>query len=81
MSETPRDNGEVEFRVLGPLEAAVAGQTVPLGGPKQRAILALLVLNANEVVPRDRLIDDVWGEEPPGSGPARVRRAAPEAPR
>jgi DNA-binding SARP family transcriptional activator len=58
---------EVELRVLGPLEVRVAGATVVLGGAKQRAVLALLVLRAGEVVPVERLIDEVWGERPPAS--------------
>jgi DNA-binding SARP family transcriptional activator/ABC-type transport system substrate-binding protein len=57
----------VEFAVLGRLEVRIDGRAVPLGGPKQRALLALLLLNANEVVSRDRLIDRLWGERPPGS--------------
>jgi predicted ATPase/DNA-binding SARP family transcriptional activator len=56
-----------EFRILGPLEAVAAGETLRLGGPKQRALLALLLLRRNEVVPRERLIDAIWGEEPPGT--------------
>jgi DNA-binding SARP family transcriptional activator/DNA-binding beta-propeller fold protein YncE len=55
----------VEFRILGPLEAEQDGRLVPLGGRKQRALLALLLLHANAVVPRDRLIDELWGDEPP----------------
>jgi DNA-binding SARP family transcriptional activator len=55
----------VEFRILGPLEAEQDGRLVPLGGRKQRALLALLLLHANAVVPRDRLIDEIWGDEPP----------------
>jgi DNA-binding SARP family transcriptional activator len=55
----------VEFRVLGPIEALVEGRPTRLGGPKERAVLALLLLRANEVVPRDRLIDDLWGERAP----------------
>jgi DNA-binding SARP family transcriptional activator len=55
----------MEFRILGPLEAREGGATFALGGPKQRAVLALLLLHANQVVPSDRLIDQVWGEEPP----------------
>src|SRR6266542_5919474 len=55
----------MEFRVLGPLEAYDAGKRVPVGGTKQRALLAVLLLNANRVVPRDRLIDALWEEEPP----------------
>lgn len=54
-----------EFRLLGPLEAYADGLPVDLGGPKQRAVLALLLLRVNEVVPRDRLIDELWGDVPP----------------
>jgi DNA-binding SARP family transcriptional activator len=54
-----------EFRVLGPLEARVGERTLPLGGLKQRELLAALLLEANEVVTRDRLIDELWGAEPP----------------
>ena len=58
---------DLDFRVLGPLEVAANGTRLPLGGAKQRAVLALLVLRANEVVSADRLIDDLWGESPPDS--------------
>jgi DNA-binding SARP family transcriptional activator len=57
--------GLVEFRVLGPVEAIVAGQPVPLPAAKPRALLAVLLLSRNRVVSVDRLIDDLWGEEPP----------------
>src|SRR5215211_7536164 len=53
------------FRILGPLEVEVGGDTIPLGGPKQRAVLAHLVLRANQLVPAETLIDQVWPEEPP----------------
>ena len=43
------------------------GEPLALGGPRQRALLALLLLHANEVVPRERLIDGLWGDEPPGT--------------
>ncbi len=49
--------------MLGPLEATVDGVPVPLGGPKQRVVLATLLLDANHVVSVDRLVDVVWGEE------------------
>ncbi len=52
----------VEFSFLGPVEVRNHGSAVPLGGAKQRALLALLLLHANEVVSRDRLIDELWGE-------------------
>jgi DNA-binding SARP family transcriptional activator len=54
----------MEFGILGPLEARDRGRTLALGGPRQRAVLALLLLHANEVVATDRLIDELWGEEP-----------------
>src|SRR5215207_4180971 len=53
------------FRILGPLEVDVGGDTIPLGGPKQRAVLAHLVLRANQLVPAETLIDQIWPEEPP----------------
>jgi DNA-binding SARP family transcriptional activator len=55
----------VEFLILGPLEAREGGQSLRLGGRKQRAVLAFLLLHANEVVSRDRLIHELWGERPP----------------
>jgi DNA-binding SARP family transcriptional activator len=54
-----------EFGILGPLEVWRAGCVVPLGGPRQRAVLALLLLEANRVVSLDRLAEDVWGGDPP----------------
>ena len=59
----------MEFRILGPLEAAGAAGPIALGSRKQRAVLAILLLRANEVVSYDRLIDDLWGECPPPSAP------------
>jgi predicted ATPase/DNA-binding SARP family transcriptional activator len=55
----------VEFRVLGPLEVIDGIRPLPLGGPKQRAVLAQLLLHANEVVSGDALVEAVWGGEPP----------------
>jgi DNA-binding SARP family transcriptional activator len=55
----------VEFRILGPLEAAEDDRTLALGGQKQRAVLAFLLLHAGEIVSTDRLIDALWGERPP----------------
>lgn len=57
----------IEFRVLGPLQVVKEGRAIPLGGTKQRGLLALLLLNRNHVVPRDRLVDALWGEDPPAS--------------
>ncbi len=55
----------MEFRILGPLEVEHDDRRVNLGGSKQRALLASLLLRANEVVPRDRLIDQLWDGDPP----------------
>jgi YVTN family beta-propeller protein len=55
----------MQFRLLGPLEASLDGVELDLGSRKQRAVLALLLLNANRVIPTDRLIDELWGERPP----------------
>jgi len=51
--------------VLGPLEVLEEGHSVPLPGPKARAVLVLLLLDANRVVPLDRLVDGLWDEAPP----------------
>jgi predicted ATPase/DNA-binding SARP family transcriptional activator len=74
--------GRLDFRLLGPLEALIEGKPVPLGPPKQRAVLAHLLLRANEAVPVEHLIDALWPEAPPVSArPAiqvyvsRLRRA------
>ena len=63
----------MEYRVLGPLEALGSEGPLPLGGAKQRALLALLLLNANHVVSRERLIDELWGEEPPETAVTSVQ--------
>jgi WD40 repeat protein/DNA-binding SARP family transcriptional activator len=57
----------MRFQILGPLEVARERAPVPLGGPKQRAVLAHLIVRANQVVTADELIDRVWGDEPPES--------------
>jgi DNA-binding SARP family transcriptional activator len=57
----------MEFLILGPLEVLDDGRKLALGGPKQRAVLAHLILRANRVVAADLLIDGLWGEEPPES--------------
>ena len=56
--------GGLEFAVLGPVEARRDGQSLPLGGLQQRALLALLVLQHGEVVSADRLIEDLFGPAP-----------------
>jgi predicted ATPase/DNA-binding SARP family transcriptional activator len=63
----------VEFRLLGPVQAVRAGREVPLGGPRQRAVLALLVLEAGRVVPAGRLIEELWRGSPPPGAAVTVR--------
>jgi predicted ATPase/DNA-binding SARP family transcriptional activator len=58
---------ERRFQVLGPLTVLANGAPVELGAPKQRALLATLLLHAGETVPRHRLVEAVWGESPPAS--------------
>ena len=55
----------IEFRILGPLEAVADGVTLALGGAKQRALLALLLLDAGRVVSTDHLLEALWADEPP----------------
>jgi DNA-binding SARP family transcriptional activator len=55
----------LDFRLLGALEVSANGAVADLGPPKQRALLAILLLHAGEIVPIDRLIDLLWGEQPP----------------
>ena len=57
----------MEFRLLGPLEVAENGRSLPLGRGKQRALLGLLLLRANEVVAQETLVDELWGESPPST--------------
>jgi DNA-binding SARP family transcriptional activator len=54
-----------EFRLLGPLEVVVEGNPVRIDAAKPRALLALLLLHRNHVVPTERLVDELWGEQPP----------------
>ena len=65
--------GGLQFQLLGPLEAYRDGVAIDLGPRKQRAVLALLLLNANRVVPTERLIDDLWGDAPPSSARAALQ--------
>ena len=61
----------MEFRILGPLEVvADGGGHVPVPAAKQRALLAILILNANQPVSSDRLIEELWG----GRAPASARK-------
>src|SRR5438128_560077 len=55
----------LEFGILGPLDVSADGRPLALGGQKQRAVLAVLLLDAGRVVSTDRLVDALWGEQPP----------------
>ena len=56
----------VQFRILGPLEVLDdEGRPLDLGGPRLRALLLALLIRAGKVVSQDRLIDELWGEQPP----------------
>jgi predicted ATPase/DNA-binding SARP family transcriptional activator len=65
----------VEFRILGPLELVEDGRRVELSGGRQRTLLALLLLHANEVVSVDRLIDGLWGARPPATAAKVLQNA------
>src|SRR5438067_13907235 len=57
----------MDYRVLRPLAALDAERRLPLGGARQRSVLALLLLPGNEALTRDVIIDQLWGEEPPAT--------------
>src|SRR6266516_5999495 len=63
----------MEFRILGPLQVLDEGRELPLGGAQQRALLALLLLDPNRVVSRDRLIDELWHTDPPETAPTALQ--------
>jgi WD40 repeat protein/serine/threonine protein kinase len=63
----------MEFRILGPLEVTDGDGPRPLGGPKQRTVLAHLVLRANQAMDSDRLIGEVWADEPPPAARSTLR--------
>src|SRR5215211_4468264 len=59
----------MDFHILGPLEVRRDGEPLPLGAKKQRMLLAVLLLHANRVVSKERLIEDLWGARPPKTAP------------
>ena len=77
----------LDFRILGPLEVRDREDVLHLGGSKQRGVLALLLLSANDVVSSDRLVDQLWGDAPPEDAAmalqahvSRLRKALPGGP-
>src|SRR5829696_4672695 len=76
----------MDFRLLGPLEVLRDQVPVPIAAGKQRALLAILLLNANRTVARDRIVDELWGDDAPDSAQkmvqihvSQVRKALPES--
>ena len=65
----------LDFRILGPLEVSDETGPIALGGPRQRALLAILVLEAGRVVPTDRLVDLLWGNEAPKTATASLQNS------
>jgi DNA-binding SARP family transcriptional activator/pimeloyl-ACP methyl ester carboxylesterase/predicted ATPase/type II secretory pathway predicted ATPase ExeA len=65
--------GQMEIRILGPLEALDGGEALGLGGRKQRALLAALALSPGRAVAVSRLVEDLWGEEAPDTAPKMVQ--------
>jgi predicted ATPase/DNA-binding SARP family transcriptional activator len=63
----------MDFRILGPLEALDEGRDVAPAGSKRRALLALLLLHANETLTIDRLVDELWGAHPPATAPRTLQ--------
>jgi DNA-binding SARP family transcriptional activator/tetratricopeptide (TPR) repeat protein len=63
----------VEFRVLGPLELVHDAQGIPLAAARERIVMAMLLLEAGHVIPVDRLIEGVWGDEPPATARGQIQ--------
>jgi DNA-binding SARP family transcriptional activator len=77
----------MDYRILGPLEAFDGERALSLGGSKQRAVLALLLLHPNEALARDVIVDELWGESPPPTAAkvlqnciSALRKELPEGP-
>jgi predicted ATPase/DNA-binding SARP family transcriptional activator len=63
----------IDFRILGPLEVIDDGVSLRLGGPRARSLLAALLIEHDRFVSRDRLIDELWGDEPPATAENAVQ--------
>src|SRR5262245_35159440 len=66
-------SGGMDFRILGPLDVRDGDQAVELAGGRQRALLALLIVNANETVSTDRIVEELWGEHSPQTAPKVIQ--------
>ena len=65
--------GRFYFRLLGPLEVMADDHPLELGAPRQRAIMAMLLLEANHIVPVNRLVDAVWDDDPPVTAKSQIQ--------
>ncbi|MGX9901006.1 AfsR/SARP family transcriptional regulator [Arthrobacter sp. SA17] len=63
----------MEFRILGPMEVCDGTRRLEVPGGRARALLAILVLHAGNAVPAERLVDELWGEQPPASASTVVQ--------
>jgi DNA-binding SARP family transcriptional activator len=63
----------MDFRLLGPLEVSEHDRPIAIGGVKQRSVLAVLLLHANELVSTDRLVDQLWGAAPPATAAKSIQ--------
>src|ERR687888_2643704 len=63
----------LRFRLLGPVQVLLDDRPVPLGGSGMRGLLAMLLLEPNQVVPLDRIVDVLWAHEPPESARTMVQ--------
>ena len=63
----------MDFRLLGPLEVFEDNRSLALGGVKQRSVLAILLMHANELVTTDQLIDEIWGGTPPAKAAKNIQ--------
>ena len=63
----------MDFRILGPLEVIDEGRVIRLGGGKRRALLAVFLLHRGETLSTDRLIDELWGDDPPATAAKTVQ--------
>src|SRR6267142_1516639 len=65
----------LEFGILGPLEVRAGGDPVAISGRNQRSLLTLLLLRANETVSAERLVNEMWGEQPPKTAGTSLQNA------
>ncbi|HEV2780719.1 MAG TPA: BTAD domain-containing putative transcriptional regulator [Actinophytocola sp.] len=72
-SGQPRVPSRLRFRLLGPVQVVLDDRPVPLGGSGMRGLLAMLLLEPNQVVPLDRIVDTLWAHEPPESARTMVQ--------